>query len=153
MARKTKEEIQDLKARAKLYYLHEGITNQKDLAQRVGVTEKTIGNWIEQEKWKKLKRNFLVTREELMADYLEELVEIKNAIKAKPEGERFADFKQAQIRRSLIKDIEALETDAQLPDIISAMTQLLNFVRKDSLEKAQETSHIIDAFIKHKLRS
>lgn len=153
MARKTKDEIEELKARAKLYYLHEGITNQKELAKKVGVTAKTIGNWIAEGKWKKLQRNFVLTREELMASYLEELLEIKQAIKNKPEGERFADYKLAQIRRSLTKDIEALETEAQLPEIISAVTQLLNFVRKNNLEQAQELSHAVDAFIKMKLRN
>lgn len=153
MARRTNEKTLELKHKAKMMYLHEGVTNQKDLAKRVGVTAKTIGLWIAEENWKKHQRNLLVTRDELMANYLEELVEISEVIKIRPKGQRYASFKEAQVRRSLIKDIEALENDAHLPDIISALTQLLNFVRKRDLEKAQLLSHEVDAFIKMKLNS
>lgn len=152
MARKTKKETEDLKEQARLVYVHEGITNQKELAKRVGVTEKTIGSWINDGNWKKYQRNFLLTREEQMANLLEELAEINESIKLQPEGQRFADAKTAQIRRQLIKDIKDLETKAQLPEIISAMTQFVSFVRRNNLEEAQQISHSVNAFIKSKLR-
>lgn len=152
MARKTKKEIEELKDYAKLKYLHEGLTNQKELAKIVGVTEKTIGSWIQEENWKKYQRNFILTREEQMANLLEELAEINTSIRNKGEGEKYADAKTAQIRRQLIKDIKDLETKAMLPEVISAITQFVDFVRKGSLKDAQQVSHLCDSFIKFKLR-
>jgi hypothetical protein len=55
------------------------------------------------------------------------------------------------VRRKLVKDIKELETKAALPEIIHACVQLLEFVRKIDLAKAQELSGLIDAFIKSRL--
>ena len=52
MARLTKKESDDLKDQARLVYIHEGLTNQKELAKRIGVGEKTIGVWIKEGNWK-----------------------------------------------------------------------------------------------------
>lgn len=58
---------------ARVLYVSENLT-QKTIAERVNVTEKTIGKWIEKEGWKKLKRSQLNTRHNqlnLMYDQLE----------------------------------------------------------------------------------
>lgn len=153
MARKTKEEIAKQQELLQINYVERNITDVDVLIKIVGATKKTIYKWIKELNLDKLKRNILLTYEEQLSHLLNELVEINKAIKNKPEGERYADFKEAQIRRSLTKDIEALKTkDAQLPEMISALTKFLNFLRKNSLEQAQETAHLVDAFIKHELR-
>lgn len=149
MSNKLKQEKQD---HLRLLYTKDNITTQKELAQRVGVTEKTIAEWIEELNLKKLSRNFLLTREEQLANLLDELVEINTAIKSKKEGERFADSKLANTRRFLIRDIKDLETKALLPEIISSVTQLLDFIRKNDLGDAQVVASYVDAFIKSKLR-
>lgn len=153
MARKSKEEIAKQQGELQINYVERNITDIDQLAKIVGATKKTIYKWIKELNLDKLKRNFLLTYEEQLAHLLNELVEINKAIKNKPEGERYADFKEAQIRRSLTKDIEALKTkDAQLPEMISALTKFLNFIRRNNLKQAQEISHLVDDFIKHELR-
>ncbi len=149
MSKEVKEAKQD---HLRLLYTKENITTQKELSVRVGVTEKTIGEWIVELKLKKLSRNFLLTREEQMANLLDELAELNEAIKGKKKGERFADSKEANVRRFLIRDIKDLETKALLPEIISSLTQFLDFIRKNSLEDAQMISKYVDSFIKTKLR-
>lgn len=148
----TKDEIERRKSHAKLLFTRDGITTQKELAQRVGISEKTMGKWINEEKWERLQQNFLLTREEQMANLLAELSEINAFIKRKPEGMRFADAKEADVRRKLIKDIKELETSALLPDIIHACAGLLDFVRKVDLQKAQELARYVDAYVKSLLR-
>lgn len=150
--RLTKAERERLQEHAKLLFTRDNITVQKELAERVGVSEKTMGEWIEEGGWKKLKRNFILTREEQLANLLDELTELNEAIKNKKEGTRFADSKEANVRRFLIRDIKDLETKALLPELISALTQLLDFVRKNDLGDAQMISKYVDSFIKTKLR-
>lgn len=150
--RLTKEESERLKEHAKLLFTRDNITVQKELAERVGVGEKTMGEWIEDGGWKKLKRNFILTREEQLANLLDELTELNEAIKNKKEGERYADSKEANVRRFLIRDIKDLETKALLPELISSLTQLLDFVRRNDLADAQMISKYVDSFIKTKLR-
>jgi len=150
--RLTKEEIERRKNHAKLLFTRDGVTTQKELAERTGISEKTISKWVNDEGWEKLKKNFLLTREEQMSNLLSELEELNQFIKDKPEGMRFADSKQGDVRRKLIKDIKELETKAALPEVIHACTALLDFIRKVDLNKAQELSRYVDAFVKSQLR-
>ena len=150
--RKTTEEQERLKEHAKLLYTRENITNITELSARTGVSEKTLRTWIEDGGWKKLSRNFLLTREEQMANLLDELSEINETIRNKEAGQRYADTKTAQIRRQLIKDIKDLETKAMLPEIVEALQQFINAIRRENLADAQFVGKYADAFIKSKLR-
>lgn len=152
MAKKrSKEELEVLKEHAKILYIKEGVNTQKELAARVGVTENTIGKWLAEGMWDKYKKNLLLTRQELLSDLLDEATAINKKIKDKPEGERFADAKQADARRKIIKDIKELEGKSSKPEAISACILLLDFIRKVSLEKAQLLAPYIDGFIKQLL--
>lgn len=150
--RLTKAEIEKLKEYAKKLYLHDDITNQKQLAKRVGVSENTISKWVNEGKWESFKKNFLLTREERMSDLLDELTEIQNFIKELPEGRRFADSKLGDVRRKLIKDIKELETSANRQEIIHALTSLVKFVRPENFEEAVVITKWADIFIKTLLR-
>jgi len=125
--------------------------NQKEAAAKVGVSPQTMSKWYKEENWEKLQRNFLLTRSEQMAKMLDELTEINEHIQTFPEGKRFADSKLGDVRRKLVKDIKELETKAALPEVIHSCIQLLEFVRKIDLAKAQELIGLIDAFIKSRL--
>jgi DNA-binding XRE family transcriptional regulator len=149
--RLNRDELLQKQELAKLIYITEDVT-QKELAERVDVTEKTVSKWIEDEGWSKLKRNIPLTRDELLASWYDELAELKAHIQNKPAGQKFADFKEAQLRRSLLKDIATLEQDSGIPEIISVMTSFVKFIRRNDLENAKEVSHIADAFIKSKIR-
>ena len=46
---------------ARVLFVSENLS-QKEIAERVGVQEKTLGKWIEEGEWKKLKRSLLNTR-------------------------------------------------------------------------------------------
>lgn len=145
--RKTKDELDRLKDWAKTLITKEGLT-QKEAAERVGVTAATINKWYQDGNWENLKKNILLTRQEQMIMLQDELVRLNNAIALKPEGERWADSKEANIRRYLIKDIKDLETKASIPEVIHACQGLLEFIRKIDLTKAQELSKYVDAYIK-----
>ncbi|MBC7399838.1 MAG: transcriptional regulator [Mucilaginibacter sp.] len=150
----TKEEIESRKDHVKILYTKENITTQKELALRVGISEKTIGKWVaeEREQWDKLKKNLLLTREEQMLNLYDELTEINAFIKKAPEGSRFADARMGDVRRKLVKDIKELETKAALPEMIHSCMTLLNFIRQADLKIAQDLSKWVDAFIKSQLR-
>ncbi len=150
--RLTKEQIEQRKNHAKVLFTREGITTNKDLAERVGISEKTIGKWINEEGWQKLQKNFLLTRDEQMSNLLDELAAMNAYIKLKPEGLRFADSKEGDARRKLVMDIKDLETKASLPEVIAACKLLLDFIRKIDLKDAQLLSKYCDALIKSLLR-
>lgn len=152
MAKKrlTKEEIRGRLDWAKTLIVKDGFT-QKEASEKVGLSAQTINKYYLEENWSKFERNFLATREEQMANLLDELVEINNYVKTQPEGQRFADSKLGDVRRKLVKDIKELETKASLPETIHACTGLMEFIRKIDLTKAQELAGYVDAYIKSKL--
>lgn len=148
----TNEELERVKNHAKLLYTKEGVTMQKELAQRTGISENTISKWVNENGWDKLKKNFLLTREERMSDLLDELTELQSTVKSKDDGLRFADYKLASVRRMLIKDIAELEVTASKPEAIAACMDLINFVRPESLDDAKIIMKWADIYIKSLLR-
>lgn len=145
--RKSKEELMRLQDWAKTLITKEGLT-QKEAAERVGVTAATMNKWYQDGNWENLKKNILLTRQEQMIMLQDELVRLNEFISNKEEGARWADSKEANIRRYLIKDIKDLETKAAIPEIIHACQGLLEFIRKVDLSKAQELSRFVDGYIK-----
>lgn len=149
--RLSNEERERKKGLAKVLYLQEKNITQKEIAERIEVSEKTVSDWIKNEKWEGLRRNILLTRQEQLVMMQDELSELNTFILNQPEGQRFADFKIAQVRNQLVKNIKDLETKAMLPEMINALTRFLDFVRKENLEEAQLLADYTDLFIKSQL--
>lgn len=149
--RLTNEEKERKKGLAKVLFLQEKNISFKEIAERIEVSEKTIADWVKNEKWEGLRRNILLTRQEQLVMMQDELNEINLCIKNQPEGARFADFKLAQVRNQLVKNIKDLETKAMLPEMINALTRFLDFVKKENLDEAQLLADYTDQFIKSQL--
>lgn len=135
-----------------MLYTKESITTKKVLAERVGVTPKTIADWIEKDKWEKRRQNMLLTREEQMQNLLIELEELNEFIKAKPEGQRFANAKEGDVRRKLIKDIKDLETKASISETIEVATKFVKWLSVLDFPKSKEVANLFDSYIKDNLK-
>lgn len=147
MARLASAEQEKKKDYAKLLYVRENITNQDVLAEKTGVSKKTLGKWISEGNWKSLKKNLLITRQEQYNNLLEELEHLNDHIKTLPA--KFADSKLGDTRRKLIKDIKDLEVEKiGVSEVISVIVRLLEFSRKDNHENAILVSQVCDKFIK-----
>lgn len=141
--------INQKKEWAKLIFLKEDIS-QKEIAKRVGVSEVSINKWAKE--WKPLKLNLLQTREERISSTLKQLDQLDSSIAKKEEGKQFPTSAEADIRRKLTADLEALEQDASIRDIYNVSRGLLDWLRQVSLEKAKELSDYFDTYIKEKLK-
>ncbi len=134
---------------AKLMFLKENLT-QQEIADRVGVSRATVNRWAKD--WEGLKLNLLQTREERINSTLQQLDELDKAIASREPGKRFPSAAEADIRRKLTADLEALEQDASIRDIYNVSRGLLDWLRKADLEKAKELSDWFDAYIKEKMK-
>ena len=115
---------------AKLMYLKENIT-QQEIADRVGVSRVTVNKWAKE--WEGLKLNLLQTREERISSTLTQLDELDRSIASKEEGKRFPSAAEADIRRKLTADLEALEQDASIRDIYNVSRGLLDWRTRSGL--------------------
>lgn len=134
---------------AKLIFLRENIT-QQEIADRVGVSRATVNKWAKE--WEGLKLNLLQTREERISSTLSQLDELDRSIASKEEGKRFPTTAEADIRRKLTADLEALEQDASIRDIYNVSRGLLDYIRRIDLERAKEISDYFDAYIKDRMK-
>jgi predicted RNA-binding protein len=133
-------------------YTKENMVIQKQLALKVDVSENTISRWVRDDNWEKYRNNMLLTREEQMQNLLQELVELNESILTKAVGKRYADSKEADVRRKIIKDIKDLETKANLSEIIQVSTRFTKWLSTFNLEKAKEVSDLLNSFIKENMK-
>lgn len=143
--------VKQKKEWAKTLYLKENLTII-EIAERVGTTRQTISRWIQTEKWETLKTSLTLTREEQIAMLYRQVSEINNAIANRPEGERFANTKEADILGKLASAINKMETDTGIKDICEVGTKFIEWLRPVDLDKAKEIASIYDAFIKDNLK-
>ena len=132
---------------AKILFLREDIT-QKEIAERVGVAEKTLSNWIKKENWNKLKASIIITKEEQLIGLYNQVLELNNMIKQREEGKRYPTKSEADTLAVLMNSIKNFEGEANLSDVIAVFRRFLNWLRPINLEKAKEIVELQDEFIK-----
>lgn len=135
---------------AKTLYLRENLT-QQEIADRVGCSRVTVSNWVRAGKWEGQKVGITLTRQEQVANLYRQVAEINRTIAERPEGERFATSKEADILGKLAAAISKMEQEVGIADTISVLTGLIEWLRPHDIEKAKEITRIADAYIKDKL--
>lgn len=138
---------------AQLLFTREALT-QKEVATRVGISEKTMSKWVNEndKQWERLRQSIIVTKEEQLRRIYEQLDELNYMISQRDKGARYANAKEADTMVKLTSAARNLETEASLSDIIEVSKRLLNWLRGFDLEKAKQMSGIIDSFIKDQTR-
>lgn len=135
---------------AKTLYLRENLT-QQEIADRVGCSRVTVSNWMRAGKWEEQKVGITLTRQEQVGNLYRQVAEINRSIANRPEGERFATSKEADILGKLAAAISKMEQEVGIADTISVLTGLIEWLRPLDLEKAKEITRFADAYIKEKL--
>ena len=135
---------------AKTLYLRENLT-QQEIADRVGCSRVTVSNWVRTGKWEEQKVGITLTRQEQVGNLYRQVAEITRSIADRPEGERFATSKEADILGKLAAAISKMEQEIGIADTISVLTAFIEWLRPLDLEKAKEITRFADAYIKDKL--
>ncbi len=152
---------------AKSLYLTGELT-QKEIADRVGVVEKTLTKWIKDNKWDGLKKSLLTTKQNQLTflyDQLEclnyEISQRKNSPKPDekleladlliPRG-KYATSKEADVIIKLTNAIKKLETETSIGDTFEVARAFIEFVRPQNLELAKQITNLFDVFITDKMK-
>lgn len=135
---------------AKTLFLRENLT-QQEIADKVGVSRQTVNRWSQAEKWEEQKVGITLTRQQQVANLYRQVAEINRTIAERPEGERFANSKEADILGKLSAAISKMEQEVGIADMISVLTDMINWLRQLDVEKAKEFTRLADAYIKDKL--
>ena len=135
---------------AQLLYTKEHIS-QKEIAERVGVSQQTMSRWVTKFKWDELKVSITITREEQLKNLYRQLSEMNKAISER-EGNKYPTAAEADTITKLANAIDKLETETGLNEILSTFKEFLNWLRKFNLEEAQRLVPLFDDFVKTKLK-
>jgi transposase-like protein len=142
---------------AKLLYISQGVTIQKELASRTGVSPQTINKWVNEDnrQWDRLRESLIVTKEQEMRRLYMQITELNDFIFKKPEGQRFANSKESDVLSKLTKSIRELETETSLSEIMEVMKSFLGYVRTIPDVDIADVHKIIqwaDQFVKSNIR-
>lgn len=127
----------------------EGALTQKAIAEKVGVAEKTISQWKEDESWETKRRSLYNTREELLVDLYLIFENTKNEI-VKKGG--VANSKDGDAILKLSQSIKNLETETGINQVYEVCKELILHVQKIDFEKAKDIIDYVDSFMKEKLK-
>lgn len=142
-----KMKIADKQYLAKILYTREQL-DAKVVARRVGVTEKTMSNWVNDFNWKALRNRLLVGKEQILSDMYLELEELNDSIRKKPQGERYSDSKQADIKSKLTASIRNLETELAIGDLVESGIRFIKHLQRvGTLEEVLLFSDYWNSFI------
>lgn len=117
MARKPDSAKQEF---AYLLYMNGDL--QKEIAQRVGVTEKTIGKWVEDNGWKEKRSGKNISRSELINKGLLTMNKIMEDMLSDKEGENYSSHMD-----QLIKCANAIEKLDKKNNVVNDMDAFMNF--------------------------
>ena len=132
---------------AKILYTREKL-DQKIIAKKVHVSEKTISKWVNDLGWKKLRNRLLASKEQVLNDMYEELENLHEAIRKRVDGQRFATTSEADIRIKTTASIRNLETDLAIADIIESGIRFIKFLQMHgTIQQVQEFSELWNSFI------
>jgi transcriptional regulator with XRE-family HTH domain len=134
---------------AKSLFIGGGLT-QKEIAERVSVTEKTIASWIKKEKWESLKKSLLTTKQNQLG-FLYDQLDFLNTDIASREF-KVAAGKEADTIIKLTAAINRLETETSIGDTVEVARNFIEFVRPQDLELAKTITNLFDVFITAKMK-
>jgi transposase len=142
--------IDDKKYLAKILYTREHLEG-KVIAQRVGVSEKTMTKWVHEYNWKSLRNRLLISKEQQINLMYEQLESLNTAIQANDTGH--ADSKQADILIKYTAAIRNLETDLAIADLVESGMRFIKHIQKTgSLQQVMEISDLWNSFILSSIR-
>ena len=134
---------------AKFLYIGGGLT-QKEIAERVSVTEKTLAKWIKEGKWENLKKSLLTTKQNQLS-FLYDQLDFLNTDISKRDF-KVAVGKEADTIIKITAAINRLETETSIGDTVEVARNFIEFVRPLDLELAKTITNFFDVFITAKMK-
>ncbi len=133
---------QHIYAQARDAYFHGGQT-QKDIANEVGITDRTLRNWIKEGCWDRLRQNANIAPAVMMDHFCSQLVQLQNKIAARPEEKRVPKSSEVEKQRKLLNCIINMQkypfdTFKALAYGITPVSSLVPFTEEAEKEEIEE---------------
>jgi len=141
----------DKQDQARNLYFQTNLT-QAQIAELIGISQKTVSFWMNEGKWKLLKERAQQAPVILIEQMVCELQEIHSAIAARPVGERFATRAEAEIHRKTMLSIKSLQ-EQQTAGVHSEMlTNFISYVCRRDVEGGKYIMQYADQYLKGEMK-
>lgn len=134
---------------ARMLYINEKLS-QKEIAERVNVSEKTVGKWINVGGWDKMKRSMITVKDEQLSDMYDKLAKLNQTIKTNQEN--LVSNKDVDTISKLTAAINRLEVETSIGETIDVAKKLIDFIRPVDLEFAKKVTTYFDTYIQSKMK-
>lgn len=134
---------------AKLLYTQERLSI-KEVAERVGVSEKTVSKWRTLDGWDNIRKSLLVTKDQQITHLYNQLEWLNDDISGREA--KIASVKEADVISKITSAIKKLEVDASLGEIFEVGRLFIDFVREIDLNKAKDITTLFDQFIQSRMK-
>lgn len=146
--------IKERKDLAKLLFTRGVVRTQKELAERVMVSEVTISKWVNDGKWEEEKRSLLVVRFEQLGRLYRMLERKINTLEAAEAEGIPVSTKDTDVIVKLTGAIRSLEIEVSVADIIEVFQKFNDWCRTSGgadLQLVKDMGMLQDGFIKSRI--
>ena len=137
------------KQQAQFLYMAGGKT-QKEIADLVGVCERTIYSWVHQFAWDKLRLAAFQAPATIADNLCAQIVELQNTIAAREPGNRFPTLQEAEVTRKLMICLEKAKKYPSLSQHMQVLETFRNYIRPINKDFARDLGKYTDMFISEK---
>ena len=119
---------------------------QKIVAKKVGISEKTMSEWVNKFNWRALRSRLLISKDDQLNALYEQLESLNDAIRKS--NTRHADTKQADILIKLTAAIRNLETDLAIADLVESGIRFIKHLQKTgTIDQVTEVADLWNSFL------
>ncbi len=122
-----------------------------EIAEVVGYTPVSVGNWAKAGCWKDLKEALASTSDNQLKNFANQLNELNINISTRTEGSRYPSSKEADVQIKLTKAILMFRGEADVTEILKHSKLFLTFLRANHPDKLKEYALLFDEFIKERV--
>jgi DNA-binding XRE family transcriptional regulator len=128
----------------------EGLKTQQQIAEEVGVSERTIHTWIHKFTWDKLRLFALQAPVTIADNFCSQIVEMQLNIAGRNHGQRFPTAIEAEIMRKLVNSLEKMKKYPSLSTNMQVLETFRNYIRPFDPRFTADLSKYIESFIEGK---
>lgn len=121
---------------------------QKQIADIVGVSEKTIYLWMKQGDWKRLRSASKLMPSMIVENFLSQVQELNEEIRQREQGKRYPTVQEAEVFRKMVMTIGRIQKGHTQGEYSEMMQKFLSFIMPRNHELVITLSYYADDFLK-----
>ena len=137
------------KQQAQFLYMS-GNKTQKEIADMIGVCERSVHTWIHQYAWDKLRLAAFQAPVTIADNLAAQVVELQNVIAAREVGNRFPTPQEAEVSRKILTSWERMKKYPSLSQSMQVLETFRNYIRPIDKDFARDLGKYIKDFVEAK---